>query len=101
MFVITGASGNNGSKVSGILLSQGQKVRVVARNPEKLQDLVKRGAEAAVGDLKDSGFLTSVFAGATAVFVMIPPDYHAVDFRAYQNKTGEYQAIRTDKIRRI
>jgi uncharacterized protein YbjT (DUF2867 family) len=88
MIVITGASGNNGSKVSGILLSQGQRVRLVARNAERLQSLVKRGAEAAVGDLRDTGFLTAAFAGATAVFAMIPPHYRAGDFRAYQNETG-------------
>jgi len=88
MIVITGATGNNGSKVSGILLSQGQKVRVVARNADRMQNLVKRGAEAAVGDLRDTGLLTTAFAGATAVFAMIPPNYTAGDFRAYQNETG-------------
>lgn len=88
MFVITGASGNNGSKVSEILLSHGQKVRVVARNADRMQSLLKGGAEAAVGDLRDAGFLTAAFAGADAVFVMIPPHYTAADFRAYQNETG-------------
>ena len=103
MFVITGASGNNGSKVSGILLSQGQKVRVVARNAERLQGLVKRGAEAAVGDLRDAGFLTTAFAGATAVFAMIPPHYTAADFRAYQNETGVSiaAAIRNSGVKHV
>ena len=103
MFVITGASGNNGSKVSGILLSQGQKVRVVARNADRMQSLVKRGAEAAVGDLRDTGFLTTAFAGATAVFAMIPPHYTAGDFRAYQNETGASiaAAIQNSGVRHV
>lgn len=103
MFVITGASGNNGSKVSGILLSQGQKVRVVARNADRLQSLVKRGAEAAVGDLRDTGFLTTAFVGATAVFAMIPPHYTADDFRAYQNETGASiaAAIQNSGVRHV
>jgi len=88
MFVITGASGNNGSKVGEILLSREQKVRVVARNADRLQGLLNRGAEAALGDMRDAGFLTAAFAGAAAVFVMIPPNYTAGDFRAYQNDTG-------------
>jgi len=103
MFVITGASGNNGSKVSEILLSQGQKVRVVARNADRMQSLVKRGAEAAVGDLRDAGFLTTTFAGATAVFAMIPPHYTAADFRSYQNETGASiaAAIQNSGVRHV
>lgn len=88
MFVITGATGNIGSKLTGILLSQGQKVRVVGRNSEKLQGFVDKGAEAAVGDLRDTGFLTRTLSGFTAVFAMIPPHYTAMDFRAYQNEVG-------------
>ena len=88
MFVITGATGNIGSKIAEILLSQGQKVRVVGRNAGKLQGFVGKGAEAAVGDLKDSTFLTGAFSGATAAFAMIPPDYTAGDFREYQNEVG-------------
>jgi uncharacterized protein YbjT (DUF2867 family) len=64
-------------------------VRVIGRSAARLQRFVDRGAEAAVGDLKDSGFLTRAFTGATAVFAMIPPDYTAADFRAYQNEIGE------------
>jgi uncharacterized protein YbjT (DUF2867 family) len=103
MFVITGASGNNGSKVSEILLSQGQKVRVVARNADRMQSLVKRGAEAAMGDLRDAGFLTTAFAGATAVFAMIPPHYTAADFRSYQNETGASiaAAIQNSGVRHV
>lgn len=88
MFVITGATGNIGSKLTGILLSQGQKVRVVGRNSEKLQGFVDKGAEAAVGDLRDTGFLTRTLSDFTAVFAMIPPHYTAMDFRAYQNEVG-------------
>lgn len=88
MIVILGATGNVGSKVAEILLSKSQEVKVVGRNAEKLQVLVKKGAEAAAGDMKDTGFLTGAFSGADAVFVMIPPHYQAVDFWAYQNDTG-------------
>ena len=89
MYVITGATGNIGSKLAGILLSRGQSVRVVGRSPEKLQGIAHDGAETAVGDLRDTEFLTKVFSGASAVFAMIPPHYIAADFRAYQNEIGK------------
>ncbi len=89
MIVITGATGNIGSKATDSLLAKGEKVRVIGRNPARLQWSVGKGAEAAVGDLKDTDFLTGAFAGAKAVFAMIPPDYTARDFRAYQNEIGE------------
>jgi len=89
MYVITGATGNIGSKTADILLEKGKMVRVVGRSAARLQRFVDKGAEAAVGDLKESGFLTGAFTGATAVFAMIPPNYSATDFRAYQNEIGE------------
>ena len=88
MYAITGATGNIGSKVAEILLAKGEKVRVIGRDSARLQQFVKKGAEAAVGDLKDPAFLTGAFTGVTAVFAMIPPNFTAVDFRAYQNEIG-------------
>jgi uncharacterized protein YbjT (DUF2867 family) len=88
MYAITGATGNIGSKVAGVLLDRGKKVRVIGRDAARLRSLVKRGAEAAVGDLKDTAFLTGALSGVEAVFAMIPPDYRAVDFRGYQNDVG-------------
>ncbi len=88
MYVITGATGNIGSKAVDLLLDRGEKVRVIGRDTARLQRFVDRGAEAATGDLKDWGFLRKAFSGATAVFTMIPPHYSAGDFRAYQNEIG-------------
>jgi uncharacterized protein YbjT (DUF2867 family) len=53
-----------------------------------LQQYVSRGAEAAVGDLKDTTFLTGAFKGVESVFAMIPPNYTAPNFRAYQEVVG-------------
>lgn len=86
MIVITGATGNIGNKLTSILLSEGHKLRCIARTAEKLGQL--SGAEAAPGSLEDTAFLTRAFSGASAVFAMIPPSYKAPDFRAYQNGIG-------------
>ncbi len=88
MFNIIGATGNIGNRAAEILLGRGEKVRVVSRDAAKLRPLVSKGSEAAVGDLKDTTFLTRAFSGVDAVFAMIPPDYSATDFRVYQNEVG-------------
>lgn len=88
MIVITGASGNIGSKITNYLLSHGQKVRCVARRVDKLQEFAIKGAEISACSLDDVASLTKAFSGADTVFVMIPPNYEAPDFRAYQNKIG-------------
>jgi len=89
MYVITGATGNIGSRTADILLARGEKVRVIGRSAAKLHSFVDKGAEAAVGDLKDANFVVRAFTGATAVFTMIPPDFTALDLRAYQEEIRE------------
>ncbi len=84
MIVITGATGHTGSKIADILLSRTEKVRVIGRDAGRLRPFTARGAEAAVGDLGDREFVARAFAGADAVYALIPPAYQAVDFRAYQ-----------------
>jgi uncharacterized protein YbjT (DUF2867 family) len=88
MYAITGATGNIGSTAAEIMLARGEKVRVIGRDAARLRTLVNKGAEAAVGDLKDTAFLAEAFSGASAVFAMIPPNYAAANFRGYQNDIG-------------
>jgi len=88
MYVITGATGNIGSRVADTLLARGEKVRLISRDAARLQRFVERGAEPAVGDLLDVKFLSETFSGARAVFATIPPNYGARDFRSYQNIVG-------------
>lgn len=103
MKVITGATGHIGGVAADILLAKGEKVRVIGRNAARLQHFVDRGAEAAVGDLGDAEFVTRAFAGATAVFTMIPPDYAARDFRGYQNLIGQSiaAAVKESGVRHV
>ena len=93
MYAIIGATGHIGSRVADILLSKGEKVRVIGRDISRLQQYVSRGAEAAVGDLHDTSFLTGAFKGTEAVFTMIPPNYTAPNFRAYQEVVGNSIAM--------
>lgn len=89
MFVITGATGNTGSVAAEQLLASGQKVRVVGRDPKRLERFTQRGAEAFAADLADIPALTRAFEGARAVYVLIPARLDAPDPRTYQERTTD------------
>ncbi len=59
MYVIMGATGNIGSKLTNILLGKSEKVKVIGRSAERLQPFVDHGEFAAIGDIADAGFLTN------------------------------------------
>jgi uncharacterized protein YbjT (DUF2867 family) len=83
MYVILGATGNTGKRISESLLAAGKQVTVVSRDAEKVKDLVAKGATAAIGDLHDVAFLTQTLKGATAVYTLIPPKWDIQDWRKY------------------
>ena len=62
MYVITGATGNTGSVVAERLLEAGQKVRVVGRDPKRLEKFTEKGAESFIADVTNGGALTKAFA---------------------------------------
>lgn len=103
MYVITGATGNIGKRLSELLLAKGQRVRVIARSSEKVKSLVDKGAEARIGLLEDSEFVMHTFRGATAVFVMIPPSYQDENVVEYQRHVGESltQAILNSGVKQV
>ncbi|MEU8640126.1 NAD(P)H-binding protein [Amycolatopsis sp. NPDC048633] len=63
MIVVTGATGNIGQPLVAALESAGEEVRAVSR----------RGAFP--GDLTDASSLRPAFEGASAVFLLLPPDF--------------------------
>jgi len=87
-YVITGGAGHIASPLTEKLLSEGHQVTVVGRSAEKLQALVNKGAKAAVGSVEDAAFVQQAFAGADAVYAMIPPNFTAENFRHYQNSVA-------------
>ncbi len=89
MYVITGAAGNTGSVVAERLLAAGEKVRVVGRDPKRLERFTQKGAESFVADATDAGALTNAFAGAKAVYAMIPPNIASPDVRAYEESVSD------------
>lgn len=101
MYVIMGASGNTGSVVANKLLDAGKKVRVVGRDSKRLAPFASRGAEAVVADAVDAAALTRAFAGAEAVYVLIPPNVAADNLLKYADQVTNAvaQAIESAKVK--
>jgi uncharacterized protein YbjT (DUF2867 family) len=97
-YVVIGATGNVGSVIAEALLADGRSVRVVGRDAARLKRFTERGAEAAAGSIDDPGFTRSAIAGASAVFVMVPPNidpgYRAFQLRAAAALEGAIDAAR-------
>jgi uncharacterized protein YbjT (DUF2867 family) len=88
-YSIMGATGHIGHVLAEKLLEKGHKVRALGRDPGKLSALKAKGAEPLSPAFDDVKGLAAAFQGADGVFVMIPPNYGADDFAAFQDKAGE------------
>jgi uncharacterized protein YbjT (DUF2867 family) len=73
MYVVLGSGGNTGSIITDFLLSKGQKLRVLGRDPGRLQRFVRNGAEAFTAAVTDAAALTKAFRGARAAYLLLPP----------------------------
>src|ERR1700682_1350983 len=89
MYVILGATRNTCSLAARRLLDRGKKVRVVGRDGKKLAPFASRGADAFPANVLDTDALSRAFAGAEAVYVLIPPAMSLPDFGAYQDQVTE------------
>ncbi|MBK8259241.1 MAG: NAD(P)H-binding protein [Polyangiaceae bacterium] len=79
MITVFGPTGNTGSVAASTLLDRGVQVRVVARDPAKVEHLAKRGAEVFRGDVLDAGSVSAALAGADGAYLIMPPDPTATD----------------------
>jgi uncharacterized protein YbjT (DUF2867 family) len=97
MYVVLGASGNTGSIVADKLLANKQKVRVVGRDAKRLERFTKSGAETAIAEVTDAPALQKAFAGAQAVYALIPPNVSAADVLGYEARVSDAIASALDK----
>ena len=77
MIVITTPTGLIGAQVLSNVLGSGEPVRVIARDPSRLPAQVRERVEVVPGSHGDIGVVDRAFAGADAVFWLVPPDPHA------------------------
>ena len=89
-YVITGSTGHISKPIAVALAKAGHEVVIITSKQEKVQEINALGARAAVGSVEDAGFLKDAFAGADAVYLMIPPNYRpSGQFRDYQHQVSD------------
>src|SRR5258708_2610424 len=75
MYAITGISGKVGGELARTLLTAGQPVRAIVRDARKGEEWAALGCEIAVAEMQDAPALSHAFTGATAVFILPPPEF--------------------------
>jgi uncharacterized protein YbjT (DUF2867 family) len=84
-YVITGSLGHISKPIVEKLKSAGHSVSVITSKSDKVKEIEALGAKAFVGSVEDAGFVSKTFAGADAVYLMIPPNF------SVQGSLLEYQ----------
>ncbi|MEU5697187.1 NAD(P)H-binding protein [Actinosynnema sp. NPDC020468] len=78
MIVITAPTGNIGRRLLSLLVeaapARGEELRVVVRDPARLPEAVRDRVEVVTGSHGDAATVDRAFAGADAVFWLVPPD---------------------------
>lgn len=64
----------------------------MGRDANRLAPLAQLGAEPCVGHVEDDAFLAATFAGATAVYLVLPEDLSQPDVRAHQDMVSDSYA---------
>ncbi|NSC25450.1 NmrA family transcriptional regulator [Streptomyces albus subsp. chlorinus] len=93
MIVITAPTGQIGSRLLDLLLDEaparGEELRVIVRDPRKLPDTVRARVDVVTGSHGDAEVVDRAFAGADAVFWLVPPAPRAPSLEAaYSGFTG-------------
>ncbi len=101
--VVSTPTGNIGRVLTRRLLDAGAEVVLTVRRPDKVKDVVERGATALQGSLDDPGFVTEATRGADVLFWLTPPKLDVPDYRAHQNEFGRVAAtaVKANGIPRV
>jgi uncharacterized protein YbjT (DUF2867 family) len=83
-YVITGATGNTGKPIALGMLEKGHTVRIISRSADKAKELTGKGAKLFVGETSDAELLQKAFAGADAVYAMVPFNMAAKEYFEFQ-----------------
>jgi uncharacterized protein YbjT (DUF2867 family) len=98
MIAVMGATGRTGSQIASLLVERGEQVRALARSNPDIP-----GAEPRPGDAGDAAYLTEAFAGADAVYTLLPYDHRSPDYFGDMRRIGEsiVAAVRAAGVRRV
>lgn len=107
--VLTGSLGNIGKPLTQHLVTNNHSVTVITSNPKRKKEIEALGANAVVGSIFDSGFLTKTFLNADIVYLMETMEMagdmfdSSVDFIGTISKIGENykQAIEAAGVKQV
>ncbi len=90
--VVTGSLGHISKPLAAGLIAAGHQITVISSSQNKAHDIEALGATPAIGSVTDVAFLTAAFAGADAVYTMVPPTWEATDWKAHIHNVGKNYA---------
>lgn len=102
-YIITGSLGHISRPIVAELVKAGHDVTVISSNNAKAGEIESLGAKAAIGSITDRSFVTNAFKGADVAYLMIPPNFTAPDFSAYQREVADnyVAAVKQNNIQRV
>jgi uncharacterized protein YbjT (DUF2867 family) len=102
-YVLTGSIGNISKPIAQHLLDAGHEVTVITSKSNNVEAIEQLGAKALVGSVEDVAFLTLAFAGADAVYLMIPPKWDVKEWYTYQQEVSRnyLAAIQANHLKKI
>jgi uncharacterized protein YbjT (DUF2867 family) len=103
MIVITTPTGQIGCQVLDNVLDTGEPIRVIARDPARLSPLARERVEVVEGSHGNINVVTRAFAGADAVFWLVPPDSRAANVEAAYVGFSRpaVEAFKNQRIKRV
>ena len=102
-YIVTGSLGHISKPVATQLIGAGHEVTVITSKQENAAAIQAIDATAAVGSIEDAAFLQETFAGADAVYLMIPPNWAVTDWLAYQQQIANnyVSAVKANGIKYV
>ena len=89
---ITGSLGNISASLTKKLIAQGHDVTVISSDANKAENIRKLQATPLIGSIEDYEFVKQSFQGSDGVYLMIPPNFSAPDYKAFTIAVGKNYA---------
>lgn len=103
IYTVFGVTGNIGKPLAKLLLEKKYIVRAVGRDPKKLSELKKMGAEIYSAGWNHVKEMTEIMEGSTGIMTIFPPSYTADNYDKVQEELGAMyvEAIQKSKVKYV
>jgi len=102
-YTIAGSLGHISKPLAQKLINAGHHVTVISSKESNRSAIEKLGAKAAIGSVEDVVFLTKAFAGADAVYTMVPPNFAPTNLKEWIGQIGKNysEAVKANQIKYV